>query len=163
MQWTGEDSQVGFTTGTPWRAPADDYPETNVAAQTDDPDSLLSLYRDLIHLRAAHPALRTGETAVVEADTQRLYALLRYDNEAAFLVLVNVHPRPLTPDQYSLTLESGPFDAAGGVTATTVLAVPGGTLAEPAAPEISAEGGFESYIPFEEIPPGTAVIIQLTP
>jgi alpha-glucosidase len=161
MQWTGEDAKVGFTTGTPWRAPADDYPETNVAAQTVDPDSLLSLYRDLIHLRNGYAALRTGETTVVEADTQRLYALLRYDDEAAFLVLVNVHPRPLTPELYSLTLESGPF--AGPVTATTVLAVGQGAVAQPAAPEINASGGFSGYAPFEEIPAGTAVILRLAP
>jgi glycosidase len=163
MQWTGDDNGVGFTTGTPWRAPAADYPETNVRAQAEEAGSLLSVYRDLIQLRNAHPALRTGKTVVVDADTQRLYALLRYDGDEAFLVLVNVHRQPLTLELYSLTLESGPFDAAREVTATTVLAVGQGAGAEPAAPEINASGGFDGYVPFEEIPAGTAVIVQLTP
>ena len=35
----------------------------NVAAQRDDPDSMLSLYRDLLALRRAEPALRPAPTA----------------------------------------------------------------------------------------------------
>ncbi|MBI3242319.1 MAG: alpha-amylase [Chloroflexi bacterium] len=156
MQWSGENSKVGFSTHTPWNAAARDYKETNVARQTDDPDSLLSLYRDLIHLRNTHAALRTGETLVVDADTQRLYAALRYNDDEAFLILVNVHPKPLTADLYNLTLEAGPF--IGPLKAVSVLG-----LENPAAPEINANGGFSGYTPFQEIPAETAVIIQLTP
>jgi alpha-amylase len=155
MQWTGDNANVGFTTGTAWRAPARDYPETNVAAQTDEPDSLLSLYRTLIGLRNEHAALRTGDTLVVEPGTQRLYAVLRYAEHEAFLILVNPHPRPLTTELYGLTLAAGPF--TGPVTAVSVLG-----LGNPAAPEVDAGGGFSSYQPFTEIPAQTAVIIQLT-
>lgn len=156
MQWSGENSKVGFSTVSPWRIPPNDYTDFNVASETDDPNSLLSLYRDLIHLRNEHAALRTGETLVVDAGTQRLYALLRYNEQEAFLILVNVHPKPLTPDLYSLTLESGPF--TGVVNAILVFG-----LAGPAAPQINANGGFDSYIPFPEIPAQSIAIIQLTP
>jgi alpha-glucosidase len=47
MQW---ETGGGFTTGTPWLAEVDPE-ERNVAAQRDDPASLLSLYRRLIELR----------------------------------------------------------------------------------------------------------------
>lgn len=156
MQWSGENSKVGFSTSTPWNAASSDYKETNVAAQTDDPNSLLSLYRQLIQLRNEHAALRTGETLLVDADTQRLYAALRYDEQEAFLILVNVHPKPLTPDLYNLTLEKGPFTSP--LKAVSVLG-----LENPAAPEINSEGGFSGYHPFQEIPAQSAVIIQLTP
>lgn len=156
MQWSGENSKVGFSTHTPWNAASGDYKETNVALQTDDPASLLSLYRDLIRLRNEHPALRTGETRVVDAGTQRLYAVLRYNEQEAFLILVNVHPKPLTAGLYTLTLESGPLE--GPLQAVSVLG-----LENPAAPEINAGGGFSGYLPFQEIPAESAVIIQLTP
>src|SRR4051812_45489738 len=49
MQWDASPNG-GFTTGDPWLAAVD--PEVrNVADQRDDPDSLLTLYRELIALR----------------------------------------------------------------------------------------------------------------
>ncbi|MGQ0601845.1 MAG: alpha-amylase family glycosyl hydrolase, partial [Anaerolineales bacterium] len=155
MQWDSESSKVGFTTGTPWNAASADYTTVSVAAQTDDADSLLSLYRDLIQLRNEHAALRTGETLVINPDTQRLYAVLRYDDDEAFLILVNSHPRALTTDLYSLSLEQGPF--TGPLKAVSVLG-----LDNPQAPEVNAAGGFDSYHPFTEIPAQSAIIIQLT-
>jgi alpha-glucosidase len=49
MQWDASKSG-GFTSGTPW-LPAIDPAERNVADQRDDPDSELSLVRELIALR----------------------------------------------------------------------------------------------------------------
>jgi glycosidase len=158
MQWCGDNSKVCFTTGSPWRMPSTDYKDaTTVLVQTGDPESLLSLYRTLIQLRNAHPALRTGDALVLDGGTQRLYALLRYNGQEAFLILVNVHTKALTTSLYDLKLPSGPF--TGPVTATTVV----GALANPAAPQINAAGGFDSYQPFVEIPAGSYAIIQLQP
>ncbi|MFZ6030399.1 MAG: alpha-amylase family glycosyl hydrolase [Chloroflexota bacterium] len=156
MQWDGASAQVGFTSGTPWRAASPDYETVHVAGQTADPDSLLSLYRNLIMLRNSHAALRTGETLVVETGSQRLYALLRYDDAEAFLILINVHPRPLMADQYRLSLPAGPF--TGPLQAVTVFGPP-----DPAAPAIHANGGFDTYQPFLEIPAQSSVIIHLLP
>jgi alpha-glucosidase len=49
MQWDAT-RHGGFTTGAPW-LPLVDPAGRNVAAQRDDPDSLLSLYRDLLAWR----------------------------------------------------------------------------------------------------------------
>ncbi len=46
MQWSSE-ANAGFTTGTPWRAPAVDYQKVNVVVQDKDNDSLLNHYRAL--------------------------------------------------------------------------------------------------------------------
>jgi alpha-glucosidase len=59
MQWDG--AGHGFTRATPWLGFGPDLPTVNVASQTDDPDSLLSLYRRLIWLRHGSAALRDGE------------------------------------------------------------------------------------------------------
>ena len=61
MQWDAT-AAAGFTDGTPW-LPVVDAAERNVADQSADPRSLLSLYRDLIALR---PALGRG-FAIVDA------------------------------------------------------------------------------------------------
>jgi glycosidase len=156
MQWNGDSLSVGFSDVSPWISPSGDYKEVNVALQTDDPESLLSHYRSLIQLRTTHAAMRTGDTLLVDAGTQRLYAMLRYNDEEAFLILVNVHPKPLTADLYSLSLESGPFK--GAVNAASVFG-----LENPSAPEINAAGGFSGYIPFQEIPAKSSVIIRLAP
>jgi alpha-glucosidase len=60
MQWTAEPG-AGFSAPgvEPW-LPYGDYGAYNVAAQRHDPDSILSLTRDLIGLRDALPELRDG-------------------------------------------------------------------------------------------------------
>ncbi|MCX8255344.1 putative alpha-glucosidase [Beijerinckiaceae bacterium RH CH11] len=49
----------GFTTGHPW-LPLGEHATTNVAAESRDPHSMLSLYEKLIALRHAQPALIGG-------------------------------------------------------------------------------------------------------
>ena len=55
----------GFSAGEPWLPLGDDTP--SVAEQERDPGSLLALYRRLLALRAAEPALATGELELVRA------------------------------------------------------------------------------------------------
>jgi alpha-glucosidase len=50
MQW---DADGAFTDGRPWLPFAPDHATVNVAAQRDDPDSLLQLYRRLLAARRA--------------------------------------------------------------------------------------------------------------
>jgi alpha-glucosidase len=59
MGWDSS-AGAGFTTGTPW-LPLDQPRGTNVAAQRDDPASLLSLTRDLLEWRRAETALNVGD------------------------------------------------------------------------------------------------------
>ena len=58
MPWTAEPG-AGFSTPgvEPW-LPYGDFASCNVATQRHDPDSMLSLTRDLIGLRDAMPELR---------------------------------------------------------------------------------------------------------
>lgn len=159
MQWTGDSPGAGFSSSTPWRPAYPDYATRNVAAAMADPASLWSQYRDLIALRNQYPALRTGEAALVDAGTARLYAMLRYTGAEAFLVLVNPYPKDLSAELYSLSLPEGPFSGEPGV--EVVLGGP--VFEDPAAPVINPRGGFEDYHPFPTIPAESSVIIKLTP
>ncbi|MFI6902401.1 alpha-amylase family glycosyl hydrolase [Nonomuraea sp. NPDC050394] len=88
LRWDASGS--GFTTGRPWLplGPA----EVNVAAQREDPGSLLTLYRRLIALRRASPALRAGEYRSIEAGPG-VYAYLRSAPGERMLVALNFSSR----------------------------------------------------------------------
>jgi alpha-glucosidase len=78
MQWDGGE-HAGFSTSTPWLPLADDYRTVNVAAEREDPRSMLALYRQLIQLRCATPALSIGSYQHVYTDDD----VLVYVREAA--------------------------------------------------------------------------------
>lgn len=157
LQWSDAE-HAGFTTGTPWRAPAEDYPERNIALQTADPGSLLSVYRDLIDLRGQHSALHTGAWTAVEASDRAGYAFVRHDEAQTLLVVANLDDEPLIG--LSLELTDGPL--AGGETAvllhTVNYAQPPG---DPAVPAINSGGGFDGYSPWPELPPRSLAVIAL--
>ena len=96
MQWDASPG-AGFTTGTPWLPIADDHAALNVAAQRDAPASLLSLYRRLLALRRAEPALSTGSYAPVDAEGDVL-AYLREHAGSRFLVALNLGHASATLD-----------------------------------------------------------------
>jgi oligo-1,6-glucosidase/alpha-glucosidase len=67
MQWhAGENAGFTDRDSTPWLPVHPRASSANVAAQTDDPGSLLSCYRALLALRRAHPALQEGSFAWLE-------------------------------------------------------------------------------------------------
>jgi alpha-glucosidase len=88
MQWDGGPG-AGFTTGEPWLPLAPDWPEVNVAAQRDDPDSMLTLHRRLLALRRRTPALTGIGYQPVRVDGEVL-AYLRADEDERWLVALNL-------------------------------------------------------------------------
>jgi alpha-amylase len=60
MSWTASTANAGFTSGTPFRALAANVASNNVAAQANDPNSLLSFYKAVIALRKSRPSLMKG-------------------------------------------------------------------------------------------------------
>jgi alpha-glucosidase len=76
----------GFTTGRPWLR----FGETaDVAAQASDPTSMLSLYRQLIALRRANPALVEGAISDVRADGEVL-SFKRQASDQRLAVFLNL-------------------------------------------------------------------------
>ena len=124
MQWDGS-PHAGFTTGRPWLPVAPQYAELNVVRASEDPHSLLSLYKRLITMRRASPALtrgvaslcpgntgdclvyeRTGQSA--DGSTERLLVFVNFSERQVELTLPakGVHSR--------LLLSTDPAVAEGG-------------------------------------------------
>ena len=96
MQWDNS-PQAGFQGPelgrAPWLPVHADYRQRSVAAQQDDPRSLLNNYRRLIELRRAHPALREGLFLPLTHGTRYLMAYLRQTSEQTILVALNFSGR----------------------------------------------------------------------
>jgi len=153
MQWSAE-ANAGFTSGTPWIAVNEDYPQKNVAAQSAVPDSLLSLYRRLIALRNEHPALRSGDYTLVDAGHKSVYAALRATEDEAVLVLQNLGDQPVA--DYKLKL-------AGSLLRGRYTLAPLLGEGEFAQLDVDAGGGFADYQPLPELKPGAAYVLLLKP
>ncbi|HEY3318335.1 MAG TPA: alpha-amylase family glycosyl hydrolase [Coriobacteriia bacterium] len=88
MQWD-DSANAGFTAGTPWLPLADDSAVTNVEAQREEELSMLSLYRRLIELRRAEPALSVGPYTPLPGAGD-VFAYGRRDGPRRFLVALNL-------------------------------------------------------------------------
>ena len=87
MQWS-DAPNAGFTTGEPWLALNENYPDINVEAARADEDSVWNYYRRLIDLRHDEDVLVYGEYELLLPDHEQLYAYTRtLDNETALVVL----------------------------------------------------------------------------
>jgi alpha-glucosidase len=67
MQWDGS-GQAGFTRGAPWLPLSPEAHMCNVDALRTDSRSILSLYRQVIALRRAYPALAVGRYRPIAAE-----------------------------------------------------------------------------------------------
>jgi oligo-1,6-glucosidase len=76
MQWSGE-KNAGFSETDPWFPVNDNFKEINVAAQDEDPDSLLNFYRELIRFKLDTPVALFGDYKELCADSDKIYAYLR--------------------------------------------------------------------------------------
>ena len=97
MQWDGGE-QGGFTTGEPWLPVSPNTSDVNVEAEAADPLSTLTLYRRLLALRRAEPALAIGAWRSLgvqggafiylrEAEHRRLMIALNMTDEPHALLL----------------------------------------------------------------------------
>ncbi|TAL00444.1 MAG: DUF3459 domain-containing protein [Rhodospirillaceae bacterium] len=118
MPW-GSGPHGGFTSGTPWLPIGPDAATRNVAAQSDDSDSMLSLYRALLALRRREPALSMGNYGRVEAQGDVLI-FERTHESRRLMICLNMAGRSaptVVPDRADILLSthSGrPVVAAAG-------------------------------------------------
>jgi maltose alpha-D-glucosyltransferase/alpha-amylase len=94
MQWN-DGPNGGFSSADALYAPVIDdevygYRRVNVAAQQDDPDSLLNWTRRLIRLRKAHPVFGWGDFHLLLPENERILAYLRIGETETILVLCNL-------------------------------------------------------------------------
>jgi len=98
MQWAPEPG-VGFTTAQrawlPFTPAAD---RINVAAELADPGSMLNLYRRLLALRTAEPALERGDYTEIPHAPDGVFAYTRRGEDAAFAIVLNFTSEPQVVD-----------------------------------------------------------------
>jgi glycosidase len=156
MRWDASKPSAGFSTQAPWESLSADPASLNVAAEAADPGSLLSSYRDLIRLRASHPALSEGTYIPVTTDQSAVFAAVRSTPAETLLVVANVSDAAASP---TLDLVTGPL--CGTPSATLLMGAGPGEQAT--APAVTPAGGLAGYRPLAVIGPRTVVVIDLVP
>jgi alpha-glucosidase len=108
MCWTSGPG-AGFTTGVPWLPIGAEFRHVNVADEGRDPGSFLSLYRDLLALRRAEPALSLGAYRERWADA-RLLMYERSEGARRLLIALNfsetAYPLPEFEDPIRILLST---------------------------------------------------------
>lgn len=96
MQWNSE-TNVGFSETKPWiTIPTDAY-KINVEEQRNDPDSMLSFYKDLLNLRHKHAAFVLGDYEFLRYEDGMIY-FVRKDSVERIMVALNFSDHPKTLD-----------------------------------------------------------------
>lgn len=119
MDWYADESGTGQTS---WFMPEDRWNRPNdgvsVEEQSEDQDSLLNYYRNVLRLRAQHSALRGGgyEILDLQVNASGPWGMLRSADEEDILVLVNfsAEERVATIPSAPVAL-SNPIDYLSGV------------------------------------------------
>ncbi|WP_294335829.1 alpha-amylase family glycosyl hydrolase [uncultured Sphingomonas sp.] len=96
MPWD-KSAFAGFSTTEPWLPLNPDWPERNVAAQSVDPSSMLSLYRRLLAIRRQTPALAIGDMKLLDAPSGML-AYIRMQAGELRTILLNLTDSPIAFD-----------------------------------------------------------------
>ena len=86
MPWDGSEN-AGFTTAKPWLPLNADWSIRNVARMAQEPHSILALYRRLLAVRRAHPALAIGDFALLDAEGDVLAYERRHGAERLIVAL----------------------------------------------------------------------------
>lgn len=96
MPWDGSPN-AGFSTAEPWLPLNADWAARNVAAQSADEGSMLTLYRGLLALRRQIAALSIGDMADVRAD-RGVLSYERRHGERRLRILLNLSGAAVTID-----------------------------------------------------------------
>ena len=86
VQWSSE-QYAGFSTAVPWFYVNDNYTKINVAAQEDDPDSLLNFYRKLLRFRKDTPVAIWGDYKEHRPEDKKFYVYERNYEGQRLLVI----------------------------------------------------------------------------
>ncbi|OCG34315.1 alpha,alpha-phosphotrehalase [Gilliamella sp. Gris1-4] len=95
MQWDNS-ANAGFTKGKPWIEVANNYPQINVKAALDDPDSVFYCYQTLIKLRKTYPIFIFGDYQDLTPDIADYWCYIRRWHNQKLLVIANLTDKTLT-------------------------------------------------------------------
>jgi alpha-glucosidase len=106
IPWQRSGPSLGFGSVAPWLPQPADWPERSVAAQSDDPDSVLSLYRAALGLRRRYGG--DGDLAWLESDSAT--GALAFRRDTGLVCAVNLGSRALPLPAGDVLLASGHLD-----------------------------------------------------
>ena len=152
MQWRAAHAG-GFTTGTPWELLQADSLTTTVEAEDADSESVLTMNRRLIHLRASTPALGEGKVVPLEASAAGIAAYARRSGDRVVLVVANLTSEP----QRGVTISA----AAGSLPAGAWQARSMLDRTRAASLRVGADGRFVNYSPMAELGPHEGYLLEL--
>jgi len=112
MQWDAGPN-AGFSAVEPWLPVSADYETRNVTAQSDDPASMLNLYRRLLRYRRSSPALYGGDYRPLDVGDDDCFVYLRTAGDERRLIALN-----FSGDQRCISI---PGEDAGQVVISTHL------------------------------------------
>lgn len=108
IPWEGQLAPFGFSTGEiTWLPVPQEWGLLSVERQVEDPDSMLSLYRQAMELRATHPAF-TGQEIEWYGAPEGCFAFRRRDSGLICALNASGAPIPLPPGE--LLLASAPVE-----------------------------------------------------
>lgn len=90
MQWSDE-TNAGFTKGTPWLKVNENYKEINVEKEMKDDNSVLHFYQKLIRIRKNVLCIREGNYLPVLNEDKDIAAYTRNIDGQGILVIANFH------------------------------------------------------------------------
>lgn len=122
MLWNNT-TNAGFTSSTPWLPVTKNYEQLSVETQTNDTTSLLHFYKQLLALRSATPALRSGTMEIAkEYCNNQMLAYYRISGNYKYFIILNMSKHTVKPQlpkgKIVFTLNAsanGVLNAFGGV------------------------------------------------
>jgi alpha-glucosidase len=114
MQWNGG-ANGGFSEAKPWLPVPPTYKTHNVAAESEDPNSVLEFYKGVLKLRHSNQALLEGSYKPINETDEHVLSYLRMQGDHAVVVALNMSAEPRKVD---LDLKGSGFSSVKRLLAT---------------------------------------------
>lgn len=88
VQWDNS-KNAGFSSGNPWLKVNPNHTLINVEAQSHDPNSILSFYKNMIRFRKANPVMVYGDYECLYPEDNSLFIYKRWDDQSSYIILLN--------------------------------------------------------------------------
>ena len=121
MQWN-TDTNAGFSAAKPWLPVPASYKSHNVATESNDPNSVLNMYKKVLALRHSNEALIDGNYTALNEDDPNVMSYVRSYKGKAVLVALNMSS---APKKASFNLAEKGF---GSASLKSLVATPGASV-----------------------------------
>ncbi len=89
MQWN-DDTNAGFSSGTPWLKVNPNYVDINVEIQEQDDHSILSFYKKMIEIKKNNLVFTYGNYDLLLEEDEQIYAYTRTTEDDQVVVITNL-------------------------------------------------------------------------